>query len=162
MRRAARMTLKFSIAVVWQLSALKGSAGAQFYLFGHTVVFQPSISCALRLQVRLSWILGVFLFLTYFVRHRPNEISKVANLMKFVFGCAFVTLDEGCLRKSNYIFRRIWSTQFMWPRNNRSYSTKPEGPKPIIPNCTVTQNLEPVLFSTISPYILLLTCHTLF
>jgi hypothetical protein len=70
------MTLKFSIAVVWQLAALKGSAGAQFYLFGHTVVFQPSISCALRLQVRLSWILGVFHFLTYFVRHRPNEIIE--------------------------------------------------------------------------------------
>jgi hypothetical protein len=79
------MTLKSSIAVVCQLAALKGSAEAQFRLFGLTALFRPSI-------------------LTHFVQNRPREISKVAHLMEYDFGYIFIILDEGCLRKSNYIF----------------------------------------------------------
>jgi hypothetical protein len=98
------MTLKSSIAVVCQLAALNGSAGAQFHLFGLTAVFRPSISGALHFQVRRSWILDVFHILTHFVQNRPHEISKVAHLMEYDFGYIFIILDEGCLRKSNYIF----------------------------------------------------------
>ena len=104
MRRAIRMTLKSSIAVICQLAALKGSAGAQFHLFGLTAVFRPSIWCTLHFQVCHSWILGVFYIRTHFVQNRPNEISKVAHLMKYEFGYVFFILDEGCLRKSSYIF----------------------------------------------------------
>jgi hypothetical protein len=86
MRRATRVTLKSSIAVVCQLAALKGSAGAQCYLFGLTAVFIPSISCALQFQVCHSWILDVFHILTHFIQNRPHEIPKVAHLMKHEFG----------------------------------------------------------------------------
>jgi len=98
------MTLKSSIAVVCQLAALKGSAGAHFHLFGLTAVFRPSISCALHFQVRRSWILDVFHILTHFVQNRPHEVSKVAHLMKYEFGYLFIISDEGCLRKSSYNF----------------------------------------------------------
>lgn len=98
------MTLKSSIAVVCQLAGLKGSAGAQFHLFGLTAVFRPFISCALHLQVRHSWILDVFHILTHFVQNRPHEVSKVAHLIKYEFRYLFIILNEECLRKSNYIF----------------------------------------------------------
>ena len=104
MRRATRITLKSSITVLCQLAALKGSAEAQFHLFGLTAVFRPSISCALHFQVRRSWILDVFHILTHFVQNRPHEISKVAHLIKYEFGYLFIILEEGSLRKSNYIF----------------------------------------------------------
>ena len=60
-------------------AALKGSAKAQFHLFGLAAVFRSSISCALHFQVRHSWILDVFHILTHFIQNRPHEISKVAH-----------------------------------------------------------------------------------
>jgi len=42
--------------------------------------------------------------LTHFGQNRPHEISKVAHLMKHEFGYLLIILDEGCMRKSSYIF----------------------------------------------------------
>jgi len=134
MRRAIRTTLKSSIAVIRQLAALKGTAGEQFHLFGLSAVFRPSNSCVVRFQVRHSWILDVFYILTHFVQNRPNEISKVAHLMKYEFGYVFIILDEGCLRKSSYIFT-VFKVLVLYDREkNRRCSSKPEGPTPVIPN----------------------------
>jgi hypothetical protein len=47
-------------------------------------------------------------------------------------------------------------------RNNKSCSTKPKGPTPIISKHIFKQDLEPVLFTIVSTYIFMLTSHTVF